>query len=400
MVKTMRDIWTVFRKEVYRVFSDKRLILSIFILPGLSIFLIYTLMGEFLGDMEDDLQSHESIIYEANMPTSVKNQIASTYTVEFHDAKGMEETSLKDNVQEGEYDLVILFEENFESKIANYDTQSPPDLEIFFNEGEQNSTKAYNEVTDVLNQYQQTIIQNRLENPQDYLVYELETQSIVDEQNVIAQGIAMMMPMLIIIFLFTGAMSIGPDAIAGEKERGTIATLLVRPIKRRSIAFGKVASLSLLSLLSALSSFVGILLSLPKLMQLDDSMPDVSIYTLQDYSAILLVLLTTVIFVVGLVSIISAYAKTIKEASMLIMPVYFLAIIVGMMNSFGANVNQETWVHLIPIYGQINILAGILTFDYTILNLVVTMISSVLYTLGFVVLLNYMFSSEKIMFNR
>ena len=133
---------------------------------------------------------------------------------------------------------------------------------------------------------------------------------------------------------------------------------------------------------------------------MDDNMPDVSIYTFQDYFAILLVLLTTVIFVVGLVSIISAYAKTIKEASMLIMPVYFIAIIVGMMNSFGADVNQEMWVHLIPIYGQINILAGILTFDYTIANLLVTMASSLIYTLGFVVLLNVMFNSEKIMFSR
>ena len=76
---------------------------------------------------------------------------------------------------------------------------------------------------------------------------------------------------------------------------------------------------------------------------MDESLTDVSIYTFQDYLAILLVLLTTVIFVVGLVSVISAYGKTIKEASMLIMPVYFLAIIVGMMNFFGADTNHEFW---------------------------------------------------------
>ena len=396
----MRDIWTVFRKEIYRVFSDKRLILSIFLLPGLSIFLIYSLMGTFLGDMEEDLENHESIIYESNMPSTLRDQINAAYNVEIHDASGMEEASLIDNVLSGEYDLVILFEENFETKIANYETQEAPDLEVIYNEGEQNSTKAYNQITTILNQYQQSVIQNRLEDPEDYLVYDMSAQGLVDEENVVAQGIASLMPMLIIIFLFTGAMSIGPDAIAGEKERGTIATLLVRPIRRRSIALGKVASLSLLALLSALSSFVGIILSLPRLMQMDENMPDVSIYTFQDYFSILLVLLTTVIFVVGLVSIISAYAKTIKEASMLIMPVYFLAIIVGMMNSFGADVNQEMWVHLIPIFGQINILAGILTFDYTLANLLVTMASSLIYTLGFVVLLNAMFNSEKIMFSR
>jgi sodium transport system permease protein len=181
-----------------------------------------------------------------------------------------------------------------------------------------------------------------LQNQNDYLVYSLDTQRVLDEQNVVAQGIASLMPMLIIIFLFTGAMSIGPGAIAGEKERGTIAKLLDRPVRRRSIAMGKLHRV-LLSLLGALSPFVGIFFSLPKLMQMDESLTDVSIYTFQDYLTILLVLLTTVIFVVGLVSVISAYGKTIKEASMLIMPVYFLAIIVGMMNFFGADTNHELW---------------------------------------------------------
>jgi len=57
-------------------------------------------------------------------------------------------------------------------------------------------------------------------------------------------------------------------------------------------------------------------------------------------------------------------------------------------------------VHLIPIYGQINLLTEIFTFDYTLMNLFVTMASSILNTLGFVVLLNAIFSSEKIMFSR
>jgi sodium transport system permease protein len=77
--------------------------------------------------------------------------------------------------------------------------------------------------------------------------------------------------MLIIMFLFSGAMSIGPDSIAGEKERGTIATLLVTPVKRSEIAIGKVMSLSIISLFSATSSFIGIMLSLPKLLQMEET---------------------------------------------------------------------------------------------------------------------------------
>ncbi|MCK7484352.1 MAG: ABC transporter permease subunit [Bacillus subtilis] len=62
-----------------------------------------------------------------------------------------------------------------------------------------------------------------------------------------------LLPMLVVMFMFTGAMAIGPESIAGEKERGTIATLLVTPVKRREIALGKVFSLGVLSLISAAS---------------------------------------------------------------------------------------------------------------------------------------------------
>ena len=396
----MRNIWTVFRKEVYRVFSDRRLILTIFIVPGLSIYLIYTIMGSLLGDMNDEIEDHQPIIYEANMPDAIENRVITQMDAEIHDASGMDRDTLEQGIMDGEYDLVLFFEQDFMESINNYDTMEVPGLEVLYNQGEQKSSQAYNQLNAVLSAYHRDVVQSRLDDPDDYQVYQLSTDNIMDESNVVAQGIAMIMPMLIIIFLFTGAMSIGPDAIAGEKERGTIATLLVRPVKRSSIAIGKVASLSLLSLLSALSAFVGIILSLPKLMQLDDSMPDVSIYSFQDYTALLLVLLSTVIFVVGIVSVISAFAKTIKEASMLIMPVYFLAMIVGVMNSFGADVNQDAWVHLIPIYGQINILAGILTFDYSMLNLLLSVVSSLVYTFALVVVLNTMFNSEKIMFNR
>ena len=71
---------------------------------------------------------------------------------------------------------------------------------------------------------------------------------------------AMIMPMLMVSFLFSGSMGVAPEAIAGEKERGTMATLLVTPINRAHIAIGKILSLSVIALLSGLSSFLGVIL--------------------------------------------------------------------------------------------------------------------------------------------
>ena len=55
---------------------------------------------------------------------------------------------------------------------------------------------------------------------------------VQDDQKASGKALGMMLPYFITILLFAGAMGIGTDMIAGEKERGTMASLLVTPVKR------------------------------------------------------------------------------------------------------------------------------------------------------------------------
>jgi len=391
------NMWNVFKKEVYRVLSDRRLIITVFLVPGLTIYLMYSLIGDVVSDQAEEIEQHKTILYQENMPSDLRGLLNAQLNIDILNLADLEE-EYDELLLEGEIDVVLVFDDEFYQIIT--DQSGVPMLEAYYNDAKQNSAISYARITNVINQYREEIIVNRLSDPSDYMVFDFDSQIVTDEQSAAGQGVASILPMLIVIFLFAGAMSIGPDAIAGEKERGTIATLLVTPIKRRDIALGKVFSLAILSLASALSSFVGVLLSLPKLLQLEGSNATMDIYGITDYAAILLVLMSTVLFITGLIAIISAYAKTIKEASMLIMPFYFIAIIVGILNSFNAGVSQETIVHLIPIYGPINLLAGIFTFDYLTVNLIIVIVSSILYTALFIYILNMMFKSEKIMFQK
>ncbi|MFW6319869.1 MAG: ABC transporter permease, partial [Bacillota bacterium] len=139
---------------------------------------------------------------------------------------------------------------------------------------------------------------------------------------------------------------------------------------------------------------------LPKLMQMGDGELNYDIYTFSDYAIILLVLVSTVLVIVGLISVVSAFAKTIKEASMFVMPFYFITLIIGIVTSFGAEASQVAWVHAIPIYGAVNLLNGIFTFNWTIGNFLIVCLSSLLYTGLFTFALAKMFNSEKIMFQK
>ena len=74
---------------------------------------------------------------------------------------------------------------------------------------------------------------------------------VQDDQKASGKALGMMLPYFITILLFAGAMGIGTDMIAGEKERGTMASLLVTPVKRKSIVLGKVFALMTISGISS-----------------------------------------------------------------------------------------------------------------------------------------------------
>ncbi len=404
----MRNIWTIFRKELYRVFSDRRLILMIFILPGVSIFAMYWLIGTLIHNQMEAVREHTIVIYEEHMPATVRANLESLadlddpITFSFLDDETYDLATLKDLVREGDIDIALVFEADFEAKIDDYHIDDPPVVDILHNYGRQHSSFAYNTVSSVLETYRSDKLLDRLENPDHALIFAsvYHADDIVDERRIAGQGLAMLLPFLTIIFLFSAAMSIGPDSIAGEKERGTVATLLITPIKRSEIAIGKVVSLGLLTLASAISSFIGIVLSLPRLMQADTNNIDYAIYGVAEMLLILFTLMATVLIIVGLIAVISAYARTIKEASMLIMPFYLVTMIIGIMSSFGTEPSQSLWVHFIPIYGAVNFLNGVFVFDYAVANFVVVVATSVLYTTAFVVLLTRLFNSEKVMFQK
>jgi len=396
----MKNIFTVFKKEFYRVMSDKRLIFTTILLPGVAIYLMYSFMGSVLGEQIDDVDTHEKVVYVENIPNGFSSYLDTLdINVVYSDYTTVDHESIIDSILIGDIDLLLRFPETFESDINNGILS---DVLTYYNPGEKYSEATYYVYIDSLNAYRQSVALDRY--GEEFYVFTTDLDNdehiIIDEDKAIGQGFAMLLPMLIIMFLFSGAMSIGPDSIAGEKERGTIATLLVTPVKRSEIAIGKVLSLSVISLFSATSSFIGIILSLPKLLQFEDSNVGMSIYGISDFAMLFTVLLATVLVIVGIISVISAYAKTIKEASMLILPFYFLSIVMGMSTMFSGEASTNILIYLIPLYNSINIIISILTFEVVASQYILTIISSLVYVSILILILNKLFQSEKIMFSK
>ena len=407
----MKNVLTIFKKEFYRVMSDRRLIFTAIILPGLAIYLMYTILGNAAMGMETDIDSHKMIIYTENMPTEFRNVVNMHFdeNPEFHDISESSFEEVSQWIKDGEVDVFISFEENFMDRLDEYNEPdyTLPNIQTYYNDSERYSSSSLYKVNSFINTFMYLEGLDRYGEPYTILSMNAETEgfptSIEYENKGLGQGLAMLLPMLIVMFLFSGAMSIGPDSIAGEKERGTIATLLITPVKRFEIAIGKVFSLSLISLMSATSSFIGVMLSLGKLVTIGQSGQDINpfeIYAISDFLMLFAVILGTVMVVIGLISVISAYAKTIKEAGMLIMPFYFISIFIGISTMFSGEASQSLVSYLIPIYSSVNMIIAILTFEVVGTHFMLMILSSIGYLALLIFVLNKLFQSETIMFSK
>ena len=208
------------------------------------------------------------------------------------------------------------------------------------------------------------------------------------------------MPMMLIIMIFASSMGVGADAIAGEKERGTLATLLMTPIKRSEILTGKLISTVILVLLSAASSFIGILLSSigENSMIGVENVGDLS-YNFGDYLLLLVALIIVALFASLLLLIISTLSKNIKEATALSTPIYIIAMISAILSSFSSGVVQP-YEYAIPIYNTSLIIKDIFMMNLDISNFIIMIVSSLILISLTIMLLQKLFRKESVAFGK
>ena len=387
-------IFKIFKKELDRFFKDRRTLIAL-IMPGILIYLLYSLMGGFMADAFMPDEEYTPIIYSVNTPKSAE-ALFSAAEIEITESSDID--AEKQLITDGEADILMIFPEGFDEKIMAYSPMSgepAPNIEIYYNSTSTNSTTAYQTVVAVLDAFESSMSNifdvNRISSEDQS--YDLST-----DEDMMGMIFSMMMPMLMMSLLFSGCMAVAPESIAGEKERGTIATLLITPTKRSHIAIGKILALSVMALISGTSSTIGTLLSLPKLMGGDVELGNPT-YNVSDYVMLAAVILSTVLVFITLISIISAYAKSIKEAGTYLSPLMIMSMLVGLSGMSGEATSVRA-LYLVPVYNSVQNMVAIFSFSGDIINVIITVCANLALTAVGVFVLTRMFNSEKIMFNR
>lgn len=394
------NVLTIIKKEFDRVFHDRQLMFTTIILPGLLIYLIYSFMGSSANKMMQQNSEKNVAVLVDNLPQSVATtlQSLSDNVTLSESAFGQADIdALKDkNINT----VLVRFPARFDELVSAYsttDSMPAPNIEIYYNSTNEATQRIYSIIRGALGHYEETISNrfdiNRIDSPETHF-------NQADEEQVSGQILGRLLPMLILIMLFSGVMSVAQNSIAGEKERGTIATLLVTPMHRSELAFGKIVAISGISLLCALSSFIGIVMSLPNMIG-GMGGADVSFnYGTSDYVILFAIIISTVLIMAAIVSILSTLAKDVKNAASLCMPLMIVMVLLGIISMLNNDISSNIAMYLIPFYNSTISMTALLQHELGLANAIVTIGANIFYTVFAVWVLTKLFNNEKVMFSR
>ena len=380
----MNNILITLKKELKLIIRDKKSLLMMAITP-LFIPIFVILM---------------SYIYEE----LTVNKEDKTYQIGVnYELSSTERELLSDEVKYTVYSSSKELEEAYNSnKILAYIVRDNNSYNIYANIQSEDGSMVTSLITNYLDKYnnylgQSYLINNNIDlskvyNNLNYNVTEIKGESIFGNQ-IILMAITFTIMAITLSCIYTST-----DTTAGEKERGTLETILTFPISRKELIFGKYLAISISGIVTLL---IGVLLSIVSLYYVKNSFSiyDNVIFNINTITILLtiLILLFYTLFISGLCITIASFTKSFKEAQSALTPISLVTCIPMFLEML--NINISGVLSFIPIINHTTIINNILTSFININNILITIISSIIYIILLLIFINKMYKSEKILFN-
>ncbi len=405
-----RDSLIILKKELKRIFTDRRMVIMLVLLPLIMLPAMYSIMARVAREKESEIASFRSTIciYEgAGNEDSIEPFIdaLSTLNTRLQVVRADEIDAVKQAITDKEKELLIVMPDNFQDNLASYDTF---DIKIYFNSTADYSDYAYDSVNETLTDLSEDFVRGRIQSSdmsEEILSVftvneEMQQYDLAKEGSVTGKIISIMLPFFIIIYLFVNSMKVGLDTVAGEKERGTLAVTLVNQVDRLSIVIGKMVSVMIAAIVGAASSVIGLIVSSKYFMGIfDDSGAVISNYSMSSVHILqfTIVIIPLAVLVASLVLIVSTVARNTKEGQGIIMPVYFVVMVMGMVTMQTGDMPPK-WMMSTPVFNSLLVLKDIFMQTANWSTIVTASLSSIVLSAILIYLTLKMFSSEKILF--
>lgn len=344
-------VMTIFTKEFREVFRDRRTIISVIVSPLLVTPILFLLLGVVAGTetRKEKLRIYDvGVVGRANAPelAAAVGGISQLHTRDVSKEEAESEIAAK------RLAAVVILPQDASKLSADY---TPIPVVVLLDAGNESSQAAAMRLSGGLNKIGDRIVTSRLADK--HLSSAFATPFNITETPIKGGGnvgsilLATMLPYLLVVSSFGGSIYASFDQVAGEKERGTLETLLVSPASRREIVVGKFCAVAAVCVISSILSVIGVIISF--------ALPGTALALISKGGLHLspaavgisvLVMLPLAVLFAGMLIAVSTFARNQKEAQTYIAPI-LIAVMVPVLVSVFVRGDVPRYMSIVPVLG-------------------------------------------------
>lgn len=329
----------IFKKELFEMLRDRRVVVGSFLMPALVIFMMFQLIGMIEGSVKKQRSAPITLVDRGENPLASQalkqNEIETVKTAE----EG------KKRIKDGKAKLVL-------------DIQSQPNgqtvVEAFYDSAEPLSEVMLAAVSKEFAKQSKDLAVTKLASkgvkPEELEPLKVVPQDVADKTAQSGAGLASLIPYLIILWAFYGGFATVSDMVAGEKERGTMETLLISPARRSDIVLGKFLALAAVCFASAVCGLLGVIGS-SMMMRGSAVVGDGIQLTGPALASSLIALFPLVMMFAALLILVSTWAKNMRECQTYLTVASFIVLLPAILsNMIGfTDLGRTVWIKFVPI---------------------------------------------------
>ncbi len=397
---SFRDLGIVYRKELRDLLRDRRTIISMFVVPMIIMPLITMSMGVMAKHAVEKTLAETPrvmILGGDDSPATVaalKKQDNFKFIPAGADYKQL--------ISDKKMDAAVEIPSGFDAALANGTAGS---INIYDYQGELKSESAAGELRSFFQDLRSSTVRDRLKlhnlPPELLKPFEIQTANVAPPEKVSGNSLGAIIPYLLLITCLTSSFYPATDLTAGEKERGTMETLLCAPVHRTTLALGKclvVLSVSLTTLLLMFASDgASLMFALSKGRAMAEAGGLPAALHFSSLAAVFVVMIPMALLFASILLTIGLFARSMKEAQSYIGPLMAI-MIMPMMMSLLPGVELTTGTALIPVVNVSLLCKEILSGTYHWGFIAIIFASSCVYAGAALAVAVSMFKRESVIF--
>jgi sodium transport system permease protein len=400
---SLRNIGIVYRKELVDSLRDQRTLISmiavpLLLMPLLTIGLLVVMIRQ-VGEASEEVP--KVMILGGEDSPHVRAQLEKMGDVKIVSAR----PDYADEISSKQIRAAVEIPPGFDAKLV---AGEPMSVKIYMYQGELKSGFGANRLEKFFRDLRDRAIRERLEArhlPENMVrPFDIRQQNVASPEKVGGAIVGGLVPYFIILLCLTGAMYPAMDLTAGEKERGTMETILCSPVSRTHLVLGKFLMVLTASVATGVLSVISMIVSFnagKKLLQgvaggAADTILQITMTGKAVISVFAMVLPLAVLFSAALLAI-ALFAKSYKEAQSYISPL-MIVVVLPAVAAVLPGVELNTALALVPVLNTSLVSKEIMTGTYHWKYIALIFASSCIYAAGAIAIAVKLFQREDVLF--